>query len=237
MAKKKVEKKKPASRKAPSKAKAEPKPKRRIVKSSSIDADGIPVHCAHDKIVLTRNLVPHPRNPNTHPDDQLALLAKIILKGGWRNPITVSNLSGCIVRGHGRLAAAVMLKAKKVPVDYQDYDSAEEELADLIADNRIAELSSFDFSTLRTELGELDTGAFDMELTGFDEASMEDVMTWTQEPGSGGGGEGGSGGGGGGGGDTHFRILVECSSQTNQKKLLKQFAEEGLTARAANRGG
>lgn len=140
-------------------------------------ADGIPVYCAFDELADIGSLKPHPRNPNRHPESQIALLAKIIKAQGWRAPITVSNRSGYIVRGHGRLLAAQLLGVKQVPVDRQDYASDEEELADLIADNRIAELAEMDSTMLKDVLEELDTGAFDMELTGFTEDALEDLMT------------------------------------------------------------
>lgn len=104
-------------------------------------ADGIPVYCAHDAIVAVEDVHPNPENPNMHPDEQLRRLGMIIRNAGWRNPITVSTRSGLIVRGHGRLAAAQLEGLSEVPVDYQNYASDAEELADLIADNRIAELA------------------------------------------------------------------------------------------------
>lgn len=77
------------------------------------------------------NLKPNPRNPNKHPQKQIERLAKIIKEQGWRAPITVSNRSGFIVRGHARLEAAKLLQLKSVPVDLQNYDSDDLELADL----------------------------------------------------------------------------------------------------------
>ena len=59
------------------------------------------------------DLVPHPRNPNKHGDNQIALLAKIIGNQGWRNPIVVSERSGFIVAGHGRLGAARVLERRE----------------------------------------------------------------------------------------------------------------------------
>lgn len=102
------------------------------------------VHCRYHAIVPLADLREHPRNPNRHTQDQCDLLAKIIDATGWRNCIVVSNLSGCIVAGHGRLYAARTLKLATAPVEYQDFASEEEELQHLVADNRLAEFSQRD---------------------------------------------------------------------------------------------
>lgn len=78
-------------------------------------AGGIPVFCAFDKLMDPKDLVGNPRNPNQHPKDQVALLAHIIQSQGWRAPITVSNQSGYVVRGHGRLAAALLFERNTSP--------------------------------------------------------------------------------------------------------------------------
>ena len=77
-------------------------------------ADKIPVFCAYDKIVKIEELKPNPANPNKHPATQIKKLAENIASLGWRNPITVSTLSGFIVKGHGRLMAAQFLNCKEV---------------------------------------------------------------------------------------------------------------------------
>ena len=129
----------------------------------------IQVHCSYDKMVDTHKLIPNPQNPNTHPEDQIKLLAEIIKTNGWRSPITVSNRSGYIVKGHGRLMAAELLGCEKVPVDYQDYENDSLELADLMADNRIAELSQIDKKKLLNLFEEFDTGEVDFNTSGYDE--------------------------------------------------------------------
>jgi len=139
-------------------------------------AGTIDIHCAHDALVLTSTLVSHPRNPNQHPESQIKLLAKIIQGQGWRAPISVSTRSGFIVRGHGRLAAAQLLGAEEVPVDYQDYDTEAAEMADLVADNRITELSSMDANGLRSILQDLDGTGIDMEMTAFTPSDIESLM-------------------------------------------------------------
>lgn len=135
------------------------------------------IFCAHDELVAIERVIGNPRNPNMHPSEQIALLAKIIGSQGWRAPITVSRRSGFVVRGHGRLAAAKLLGLDTVPVDFQDYESEAAEWADLIADNRIAELAEPDMPMLLDLLQELDTGDFDMELTGFDFENLERLLT------------------------------------------------------------
>jgi hypothetical protein len=43
------------------------------------------VFCAHTELVDIEKLVPNPRNPNRHPENQIKLLAKIIRAQGWRS--------------------------------------------------------------------------------------------------------------------------------------------------------
>lgn len=144
-------------------------------------ADGVPVYCAHDAIVDVTQLVPNPKNPNTHPDNQIQMLGRIIRQTGWRQPITVSKLSGFIVKGHGRLSAALLEALKEVPVDYQNYTNAAEEYADLVADNRIAELAEIDNKLLADIFAEIDTGEIPMELTGYTEDDVESLVTALSE--------------------------------------------------------
>lgn len=67
----------------------------------------IPVFCSFDELVDTVKVIGNPKNPNNHGKDQVELLAKIIKATGWRNNITISRQSGFVVKGHGRLAAAI----------------------------------------------------------------------------------------------------------------------------------
>ena len=144
-------------------------------------ADGVPVFCAHDAIVDVAKLVPNPKNPNQHPDSQIQLLGRIIRQAGWRQPITVSKRSDFIVKGHGRLAAALLEGMKEAPVDYQNYTSEAEEYADLVADNRIAELAETDNKLLADIFAEIDTGEIPMELTGYTEDEVEGLVTALSE--------------------------------------------------------
>ena len=116
--------------------------------------DGFAVFCGYDALVPVESLVENPRNPNMHPDSQLKLLGEIIRGNGWRQPITVSKRSGFIVKGHGRYQAAKLIGCSVVPVDYQNYSTEAEEWADMVADNRIAELAEMDDKSLASLLEE-----------------------------------------------------------------------------------
>lgn len=136
--------------------------------------ENIAVFCAFDEIVQIETLKENPRNPNTHPKDQIRLLAEVIKKTGWRAPITVSTLSGMIVKGHGRLYAAKLAGFKEVPVEYQNFNSEDEELSALLADNKIAELAEIDTEKL-TELFK-DFNFEDLELTGYSQEEFDDLI-------------------------------------------------------------
>lgn len=145
-------------------------------------AGNIPVYCAFDKIVDIAEVTPNPKNPNTHPPEQIELLAKIIQGQGWRAPVTVSTLSGMVVRGHGRLMAAQLLGLDAVPVDYQNYASEDDELADLLADNKISELSEIDNKKLAEAFANIDLEIINEGLTGFsaDEvAKIQEAFAYT----------------------------------------------------------
>lgn len=150
-----------------------------MAKEKASKINGIPVYCSYDRPVDLVDLVEHPSNPNKHGDKQIALLSKIIRNQGWRNPVIVSKRSGFIVAGHGRLAAAKLLNVEAVPVDYQDFANEAEEHAHLIADNRIAELAEIDSNELAGLLRDLE-GKIDLDLTGFDEVSLDDILTATE---------------------------------------------------------
>lgn len=136
----------------------------------------IPVYCAHDEIVDIMKVVPNPRNPNMHPQRQIEILAQVIKAQGWRKPITVSKRSGFVVSGHGRLQAAILLQETQVPVDYQDYATEADEWADLIADNRISELSSVDENLLIDILNDLNDTDIDVMLTGYEYHEIDELI-------------------------------------------------------------
>lgn len=123
------------------------------------------IDCAHDEILDVQKLQPNPMNPNKHPKNQIEMLAKIIDYQGLRSPIVVSRRSGFIVKGHGRLEAVKKLGWTTVAVDFQDYENEAQEYADMIADNKIAELAETDKEILNKLALTFDQ-SFDFDLLG-----------------------------------------------------------------------
>ena len=66
-------------------------------------------------IVITpiKKLVLNPKNNNKHPKEQIERLAQLIEFQGFRNPVVVSNRTGFVVAGHGRIEAAKKLGLKE----------------------------------------------------------------------------------------------------------------------------
>lgn len=147
------------------------------------ELDGVAVHCRYDKIAEIGELTEHPKNPNRHPNYQLERLAEIIERTGWRQPITISGESGYIVKGHGRYQAAKLAGYKQVPVEVQHYESEEQEIADLIADNRMAELAVMDKIALGVSLQELQASGIDaFHLTGYTDTDLDALLAQSEAP-------------------------------------------------------
>lgn len=128
----------------------------------------------NDKItwVEIKKLKPHPKNPNKHSKEQIERLAEIINYQGFRSPIVVSNRSGLIVAGHGRVEAAVKNNLTKVPVSYQDFTDDEQEYAHMTADNAIADWATLDLSMINKDIIELGPD-FNIDMLGIKDFALD----------------------------------------------------------------
>lgn len=173
------------------------------------------IRCAYTELVDVEKLVPNPKNNNKHPKKQIERLAKIIEFQGQRAPVVVSNRSGFIVKGHGRLEAIKLLGWKKCAVDYQDYETEAQEYADMVADNQIATWSEFDDEMLLQELPDLD---IDLDMLGLekipevkDENEEEkDISDKIAEL---------------------YEVIIECENEEEQEQIFRKLNEEGYKCR------
>jgi hypothetical protein len=72
--------------------------------------------------------------------------------------------------------AAKQLGVEVVPVDYQDFNDENDELAVLVADNRLAELSTVDLNELEKIAGDWKATDFDTILAGFEPADLDALL-------------------------------------------------------------
>lgn len=131
-------------------------------------------------------LKPAPRNARKHSKAQLARLERSVGEFGMINPI-VRDENNVIICGHGRLEAAKRRGESAVPTfQVRGWDDGKKRLFAL-ADNRIAELSTWDeqaraqeFSELRMEMPDLDLtlSAFEHPAIELDIASL-DQTDWS----------------------------------------------------------
>lgn len=134
-------------------------------------------------------LVPYARNARTHSPEQLAKLKASMLEFGWTNPVIADDKG--IVAGHGRIMAARELytagqtirfpdgqpiPAGHVPVvDCTGWSDAKRK-AYILADNRLALDAGWDDELLALELADLRDEGFELELTGFSEDEIDDLL-------------------------------------------------------------
>lgn len=121
------------------------------------------------KMVAVESIVANPKNTNKHPPEQIDRLIKILNYQGFREPLVISNRSGFLVCGHGRLEAALKMGVKELPVIYQDFETEAMEYAHMVADNEIARWAELDKEKLKNELPDLD---LDLDLLGLSDTKF-----------------------------------------------------------------
>ena len=120
-------------------------------------------------------LVPYSRNARTHSAEQVSRIAASIVEFGFTNPLLVGE-DGVIIAGHGRFAAACKLELTHVPVVVIDHLTPTQRKAYILADNRLALDAGWDQEMLALEMAELSDAGFDLELTGFSDDELDDML-------------------------------------------------------------
>ena len=126
--------------------------------------------------IALEQLVPYARNARTHSDSQVAQIAGSIAEFGFVNPVLIGG-DNIIIAGHGRVMAAKKLGLQTVPTIKLDHLTENQRRALVIADNKIAENAGWDEELLRLELQNLADEDFDLDLLGFDDVELDDLLT------------------------------------------------------------
>ena len=115
-------------------------------------------------------LIPYANNPRIN-DDAVDAVAASIKEFGFKVPIIIDK-ENVIIAGHTRLRAARKLGRESVPCIMADDLTEQQIKAFRIADNKVAELSVWDFAKLEIELEAI--SEIDMEAFGFTSEEAED---------------------------------------------------------------
>lgn len=127
------------------------------------------------------NLQEYQKNPRTHSAEQVEKIVESLKVFGFVSPLLIDS-EGDVIAGHGRLAAARLLKLERIPVIRIDHLNEAQKKALRIADNRLAELSGWDEKLLAiefTNLIEIDAECrldFEIEATGFSFAQIDQLI-------------------------------------------------------------
>lgn len=119
-------------------------------------------------------------NAKEHPDWQIEQIANSIKEFGFNDPIAI-NGDDQIIEGHGRLLAAKQLGLIEVPCIILTGLTEVQERAYIIAHNKTTMNTDFDLDRLQYELNALKVEDFDLNLTGFSEYEIENLLSQNEE--------------------------------------------------------
>lgn len=120
-------------------------------------------------------LKPDPQNARQHDQKNLKAIEGSLTQFGQRKPIVITE-ANVIVAGNGTVTAAKSLgwetiEAVRVPADW----SSDQVKAFALADNRTAELATWDIHVLDEQLWELEEFGTDVKELGFESRMVEEV--------------------------------------------------------------
>jgi ParB-like chromosome segregation protein Spo0J len=115
------------------------------------------------------------RNSRIHSDEQIEGVVQSIKQFGWTNPILIDE-DRSIIAGHARCMAAERMGLEVVPVITLAGLSLSQKRAYLIADNKLALNSDWDYAVLGNELSALLQEGVDLRLLGFTAGEADEIM-------------------------------------------------------------
>lgn len=169
------------------------------------------------EIIPIDDLITDENNARTHSKKNIDAIAKSLQTFGQRKPIVITQ-NNVVIAGNGTLEAARQIGWKglavwRVPNDWND----ETIKAFALADNRTAELASWDSEILLEQLRELKLEEWDIASLGFkdfDLKTREEIDTSIKEIAE------------------RYEVVIECNDENEQTALLLRLSQEGLRVRA-----
>lgn len=112
-------------------------------------------------------LIPDPNNARKHDDKNLDSIKGSLVKFGQQHPIIIDK-NYMVLAGNGRLEAAKSLGWETIACVVSDLETITEKTAFALADNRTAELATWDDDILKETLQGLKDDDFELGDIGFD---------------------------------------------------------------------
>jgi len=156
------------------KLKVKGKKVRKKRKSTNIHATDLAI-----EYVDLADLKPFPGNPRKHSENAIKKLVRSIEAVGWTNPILVST-DGFVVAGHARMKAAEVSGIKSVPIVRLPLSGTDAQLY-VVADNKLQDLTEWDWPKLGDLFQELDNGEIDLTYSGFDLDEIGNILSGMDE--------------------------------------------------------
>jgi ParB-like chromosome segregation protein Spo0J len=124
--------------------------------------------------VSIERLKPDPKNARQHTAKQIRQIAQSMESFGFNVPLLIDRDLN-VIAGHGRLLACKRLGWSDVPTIRLEHLSEAQKRAFMLADNRLAEIASWDDRLLAEQLQALSSVEldFDIETIGFDMGEID----------------------------------------------------------------
>lgn len=120
-------------------------------------------------------IIEYSGNAKEHPEWQIEQIKNSIQEFGFNDPIAIDE-KGIIIEGHGRYLALKELGYEEIEVIRLNHLSEEQKAAYSIAHNKLTINTEFDIEKLQYELNKLEIADFDLNLLGFSEVELEEIM-------------------------------------------------------------
>lgn len=125
------------------------------------------------------DIIPYENNPRKN-DDAVDYVANSIKEFGFKVPIVIDK-ENVIVTGHTRLKASQKLGLKKVPVIIANDLTEKQIKAYRIADNKVAEYSTWDLEKLDLELEDINIDMSEFGIIKIDDIEITEEETEEEE--------------------------------------------------------
>lgn len=127
-----------------------------------------------------QDLKNYKNNARTHSKEQIEEIMNSIKTYGFLDPVEIDE-NNVLISGHARVEAAKKMGLKEVPTVTHNHLSETERKGYILAANKLATKAAWDEQLLAEEFQELLNTDFDLNLTGFDQKEIDELLSSYEE--------------------------------------------------------